>query len=181
MVSFLKSINCQPFIFTLLLLLSQTASATYRCTTSEGKTIYQETPCAIGNQAEVDNDITRARKQNTRLKEESDKRYLLGKSQEETNRKERVGGLKACLDANARCTTLRFDISLTGNQLKGEKGLKKNDVTAALGTPENVQTMGGKDLWYYSIPVSLDGDDRSRGKRIQIIFDLSGVSQVNFY
>ena len=145
---------------------------TYRCTTADGKTTYQEYPCMSGSQKAIDDSTARAR----RAAEEKEKKRAaefaasieksrkteaidmaeLRRDFDETLRANKLG-IQDCLEAK-NCDSYTYTMLL--------KGLPRSFVLEVLGQPEHEQRIGGIPTHYFTVPAAT----RSGRARLQISY-----------
>jgi hypothetical protein len=129
----------------------------YRCTGPDGRTVYQESPCATGTQKTIDDSRSRqrqrdeAQKREESAKEEEDKKFL-----------------RMCLSSKT-CGVGSFVSRLEGK--------KRAFVSEVLGDPESVQSLGGQDIHYFTVPV----DEGRKRARLQLVYSFYTVERVNAY
>lgn len=140
----------------------------FRCTGADGKTVYQESPCATGAQKAVDDSSARAKQRAEVEKREAAARdaELEAKRDEEVGRK--MEQLRACVREKS-CSSYTY-VSLLEGQNVGF-------VNETLGKPESVQMIGGRSTDYFTVPTS-DGRKRAR---LQVVYKGFVIDRVNVY
>lgn len=127
----------------------------YRCTGVDGKTVYQQSPCATGAQKTVDDSTTRARQ-----KIEAQKR----EEQAELQSDARL--LRSCVEDKI-CESDTYPRLL--------RGKSRAFVNENLGDPASVQNFGGRETHYFNVPTA-DGRKRAR---LQLNYKNFAVDTVN--
>ena len=117
----------------------------YRCTGADGKTVYQQSPCAVGAQKTVDDSHSRFEAQQRQIRE-AQKRE--GVEELETHAKR----LRGCLEHKA-CEADTYPKLL--------RGKPRSFVMDNLGEPASVQNIGGREIHYFNVPTT-DGRKRAR-------------------
>lgn len=134
------------FIACLLGLFTLAAKAdVYRCTGADGKTVYQQSPCASGSQKTMDDSKSRY---------EARQRQIL-----EAQKADEAGDLKLDAAKVEACFKLKWCTSATYVELL--KGKPQNFVIDNLGAPASVQNIGGREIHYFNVPTT---DGRKRAK-----------------
>ena len=161
-----------PGVFTsivLLLGLPTVAFADmYKCTMADGKSTYQEMPCAVGSQKAIDDSSARARKK----EEDANKafeaeRRTAQKDAEENKVKEQQlleqamatnkMMLEGCLEAK-NCDGSDYSLAL--------KDMPRSFVLKVLGKPSSEQNISGRIFHYFIVPSSV----RSGASRLQVTY-----------
>ena len=117
----------------------------YRCTGADGRTVYQQSPCATGAQKTLDDSDSRY---------EARRRQILEAQKQEASGKleEHAKFLRACLQDKI-CESDSYGLFL--------RGKPRSFVTDNLGEPASVQNIGGSDIHYFNVPTT-DGRKRAR-------------------
>ena len=158
----------------------------YRCTGSDGKTVYQPLPCTTGTQKALDDSEARARQRAEMEKKEAEarnreaaERYWEAeadrakwaakrKENEEKELKQNLAQLRTCLRGRS-CSSHDYVRLLRGKNTEF--------VRTTLGEPELVQIIGGETLEYFTVPTS-DGRHQAQ---LQVIYKNSVIKSVNAY
>lgn len=117
----------------------------YRCTGADGKTVYQQSPCATGAQKTLDDSNSRY---------EARQRQIL-----ETQKQEASGELEKHAKFLRACVQDKICESDTYRLFL--RGKPRSFVTDNLGEPASVQNIGGSDIHYFNVPTT-DGRKRAR-------------------
>ena len=129
----------------------------YRCTGADGKTVYQESPCASGAQKTMDDSNTRARQ-----KIEAQKR------EEQAELRSDARLLRSCIEDKI-CEADTYPRLL--------RGKSRAFVNENLGDPASVQNIGGSAIHYFNVPTT-DGRKRAR---LQLRYVNFAVESVNVH
>lgn len=132
----------------------------YKCVV-DGKTVYQGSPCAAGVPVVGDTPWDRERKREEALKEQRDQQ----KRRDEAIMKDREGLLRMQMQYLKSCKETECDADLLGMRLRG---LSQEELTSAIGEPNQVQRLASGDLWYFAVPIR--DRDGLRTRRVQIGF-----------
>ena len=117
----------------------------YRCTGADGKTVYQQSPCATGAQKTVDDSHSRFEAQQRQIRE--------------AQKREEEGDLK--LDAEKVRGCLKLEWCKSGTYVSLLHGKPRSFVNDTLGAPASVQNIGGREIEYFNVPTT-DGRKRAR-------------------
>lgn len=117
----------------------------YRCTGADGKTVYQQSPCATGVQKTVDDSNSRYEARQRQVLE-AQKREASGELEKHAKL------LRACLQDKI-CEADSYPLFL--------RGKPRSFVTDNLGEPASVQNIGGREIHYFNVPTT-DGRKRAR-------------------
>lgn len=129
----------------------------YRCTGTDGKTVYQQSPCATGTQKTVDDSTTRARQ-----KIEDQKREEKAELQSDARL------LRSCVEDKI-CESDTYPRLL--------RGKSRAFVNENLGDPASVQNIAGRETHYFNVPTT---DGRKRAK-LQLSYKNFAVDSANVY
>lgn len=127
----------------------------YRCTGADGKTVYQQSPCATGAQKTVDDSTTRARQ-----------RIEAQKREEQAELQSDARLLRSCVEDKI-CESDTYPRLL--------RGKSRAFVNENLGDPASVQNFGGRETHYFNVPTA-DGRKRAR---LQLNYKNFAVDTVN--
>jgi hypothetical protein len=133
----------------------------YRCTGADGKTVYQQSPCATGAQKTVDDSNSRFEARQRQILE-AQKREASGELEKHAKL------LRACLEDKI-CEADSYPLFL--------RGKPRSFVNDVLGDPASVQNIGGREIHYFNVPTT---DGRKRAK-IQLSYKNFAVESVNVY
>ena len=117
----------------------------FRCTGADGKTVYQQSPCATGAQKTVDDSNSRYEARQRQIRE-AQKREQSGELEKHAKL------LRACLEDKI-CEADSYPLFL--------RGKPRSFVTDNLGEPASVQNIGGREIHYFNVPTT-DGRKRAR-------------------
>ena len=117
----------------------------YRCTGADGKTVYQQSPCATGAQKTVDDSNSRFEARQRQILE-AQKREASGELEKHAKL------LRACLEDKI-CEADSYPLFL--------RGKPRSFVNDVLGDPTSVQNIGGREIHYFNVPTT-DGRKRAR-------------------
>ena len=140
----------------------------YRCTGSDGRTVYQESPCATGAQKAVDDSGARARQRAEVERREAEAREAEREAKRDKEVARKMEQLRLCLREKS-CSSYTY-VSLLEGQNSGF-------VNETLGKPESVQMIGGSSTDYFTVPTS-DGRKRAR---LQVVYKGLVIDRVNIY
>lgn len=133
----------------------------YRCTGADGKTVYQQSPCATGAQKTVDDSKSRFEAQQRQIREAQ-------KREESGELEKHAKLLRACLEDKI-CEADSYPLFL--------RGKPRSFVSDVLGDPASVQNIGGREIHYFNVPTT-DGRKRAR---LQLRYENFAVESVNIY
>ena len=117
----------------------------YRCTGTDGKTVYQQSPCTTGAQKTVDDSHSRFEAQQRRILEAQKREEV-----EELGQHAKLQ--RGCLEHKV-CEADTYPRLL--------RGKPRSFVTDNLGEPASVQNIGGREIPYFNVPTT-DGRKRAR-------------------
>jgi hypothetical protein len=127
----------------------------FRCTGADGKTVYQQSPCATGAQKTVDDSNSRYEARQRQIRE-AQKREQSGELEKHAKL------LRACLEDKI-CEADSYPLFL--------RGKPRSFVTDNLGEPASVQNIGGREIHYFNVPTT-DGRKRAR---LQVSYERATV------
>ena len=133
----------------------------FRCTGADGKTVYQQSPCATGAQKTVDDSNSRYEARQRQIRE-AQKREQSGELEKHAKL------LRACLEDKI-CEADSYPLFL--------RGKPRSFVNDVLGDPASVQNIGGSEIHYFNVPTT-DGRKRAR---LQLSYKNFAVESVNVY
>ena len=133
----------------------------FRCTGADGKTVYQQSPCATGAQKTVDDSNSRYEARQRQIRE-AQKREQSGELEKHAKL------LRACLEDKI-CEADSYPLFL--------RGKPRSFVNDVLGDPASVQNIGGSEIEYFNVPTT-DGRKRAR---LQLSYKNFAVESVNVY
>ena len=133
----------------------------FRCTGADGKTVYQQSPCATGAQKTVDDSNSRYEARQRQIRE-AQKREQSGELEKHAKL------LRACLEDKI-CEADSYPLFL--------RGKPRSFVNDVLGDPASVQNIGGSEIHYFNVPTT---DGRNSAK-LQLSYKNFAVESVNVY